>query len=121
VNHLGRRLTDDDNIGVNGQQTTPEDGTETSPLGVLGTWRAGQELVQQPENKHTNDLGYNANGNCKTLKDEVGDVEVGRGWQRATQNGEDLARVLGNLHNCSRGSISDGPNKEYLDHLKAKV
>lgn len=115
------QLTDDDHVGIDRQKTSPKNSRETSPLGVLGTRSASKELVHHPEDKHANNLRHNTNGNRKTLKDEVRNVKVGRGWQRSSQNTEDFAWVAGNLDNGGGGRIGNGSNKEHLDNLEDKI
>lgn len=82
------RLTDDYNVGIDRQEASPEDGAQGSPFGILGARSAGKELVQQPEDEQTDNLGHNPDSNCEALDDEVRNVKVGCSRQSTSQNGE---------------------------------
>jgi hypothetical protein len=117
----GRKHTNHSNVSVDRENTAPRNGTEAGPLLVHGSRRLGQEFVQKRKDEETNNLSNNASGNSETLDDEVRNVEIRCRWQRRGENGEDLSRLLSNLHKGCRGCVGKGFDQEHLDELEEKV
>ncbi|KAI6767358.1 hypothetical protein HG530_005367 [Fusarium avenaceum] len=109
------------NVGVNGQETSPGQGTERSPLLVHSARGAGKELVHEVENDAANDLSQNTGSNGKTLNNEVGDVKVGRSGDGGRQHGEDLAGVLHNSCDGRDETVGKCLNEEHLEDLEDEV
>lgn len=114
-------LTDNGNVGVNGQQTSPRKAAQGGPLVVHGSRSAGKEFVQDTEDEASDNLGQHADSDSETLNDEVGNVEVGRGGERLRQKIQDRTGILDNLDDGTRSAISHGSDQEDLNNLEEEI
>ena len=114
-------LTNGCNVSVDWQNGSPRNGGKVGPLVVHRTWSGGENLVEQGEENEPNDLRYDTRRQGKTLQDEVGNVEVGCGWQLLCQQSRDGGWVVGDILDDGRSSRSKGDDKEDLDDLESEI